>query len=86
MGAIPWVLMQLILVAIVIFVPQTVTMFLPKEEKIDTDKVQIEVPIDDMNPNSGTEGGSAGENPFGDAPKEETPPAAGAGATEPEKK
>jgi TRAP-type mannitol/chloroaromatic compound transport system permease large subunit len=77
MGAIPWVLMQLILVAIVIFVPQTVTMFLPKEEKIDTDKVQIEVPIDDMNSNPSTDSGS-GENPFGDAPKEEAPAAPGA--------
>jgi len=86
MGAIPWVLMQLILVAIVIFVPQTVTMFLPKEETIDTDKVQIEVPADDMNSNSGTEGGGGGENPFADAPKEEAPAAPGAGAAEPEKK
>jgi hypothetical protein len=87
MGAIPWVLMQLILVAIVIFVPQTVTMFLPTEEKIDTDKVQIEVPADDMNSNS-SEGSSSGggENPFGDAPKEEAPPAPGAAGTEPEKK
>ena len=86
MGAIPWVLMQLILVAIVIFVPQTVTMFLPKEETIDTDKVQIEVPIDDMNPNSGAESSGGGENPFGDAPKEEAPATPGAGSTEPEKK
>ena len=63
LGAIPWVVMQLILVAVVIFVPQTVTMFLPKDEKIDTDKIQIEVPADDLQqPGSG----SAGENPFGD--------------------
>ncbi len=33
MGAIPWVVMQLVLVAIVIFVPQTVTMFLDEEVK-----------------------------------------------------
>ena len=65
LGAIPWVGMQLILVAIVIFVPQTVTVFLPKEEKIDTEKIQIDVPVSDLqaNPND-----SAGENPFGDAP------------------
>ena len=44
MGAIPWVIMQLILVVIVIFVPETVTMFLDKEEKIDLDKVVIEMP------------------------------------------
>ncbi|MFI8615607.1 TRAP transporter large permease subunit [Acidovorax sp. NPDC077693] len=69
MGAIPWVIMQLLLVAIVIFVPQTVTMFLPKAEVIDTDKVQIEVPVDDMR---SEESSSGGENPFGDSA---TPPA-----------
>ena len=42
LGAIPWVFMQLILVVIVIFVPQTVTFLLTKEEKVDVDKVQIE--------------------------------------------
>lgn len=45
LGAIPWVLLQLLLVVIVIFVPQTVTVFLDKKEKIDTDKVQIEMPV-----------------------------------------
>jgi tripartite ATP-independent transporter DctM subunit len=44
LGAIPWVLLQLVLVVIVIFVPQTVTMFLDKEQKIDIDKVQIDMP------------------------------------------
>ena len=48
MGAIPWVLMQLILVVIVIFVPQTVTVFLDKEEKIDIDKVKIEMPTESL--------------------------------------
>ncbi len=48
MGAVPWLLMQLLLVAIVIFVPQTVTFFLDKEVVIDTDKVQIEVPVDEL--------------------------------------
>jgi tripartite ATP-independent transporter DctM subunit len=38
MGAIPWIIIQLILVAIVIFVPQTVTMFLDKEKVLDLDK------------------------------------------------
>ncbi|MES2945484.1 MAG: TRAP transporter large permease subunit [Pseudomonadota bacterium] len=47
LGAIPWVVMQLILVTIVIFVPQTVTMFLDKPVAVDLDKVQIEVPVDD---------------------------------------
>lgn len=47
LGAIPWVLMQLLLVVIVIFVPQTVTMFLDKEQKVDIDKVQIDMPARD---------------------------------------
>jgi hypothetical protein len=46
LGAIPWVIMQLVLVVIVIFVPETVTMFLDKEEKIDLDKVVIEMPTE----------------------------------------
>jgi len=44
LGAIPWVLLQLVLVVIVIFVPQTVTVFLDKEVKVDLDKVQLEAP------------------------------------------
>ena len=44
LGSIPWVVMQLLLVLVVIFVPQTVTMFLDKEQKVDLDKVQIEAP------------------------------------------
>ena len=81
LGAIPWVLMQVILVAIVIFVPQTVTMFLATEEKVDTEKIQIEVPADDLQ-QQGTPGG--GENPFADPPKEPTD--APVPAPEPEKK
>ncbi len=38
LGAIPWVAMQLILVAIVIFVPETVTVFLDKEKVLDINK------------------------------------------------
>ncbi|MBT2304143.1 TRAP transporter large permease subunit [Variovorax paradoxus] len=44
LGAIPWVAMQLLLVAIVIFVPETVTALLDKEKVVDTDKIQINVP------------------------------------------
>ena len=44
LGSIPWVIMQLILVAVVIFVPETVTMFLDKEVVVDLDKVVIEAP------------------------------------------
>jgi tripartite ATP-independent transporter DctM subunit len=38
MGAIPFIVIQLILVAIVIFFPQTVTVFLDKEKTLDIDK------------------------------------------------
>ncbi|MCZ8294207.1 MAG: TRAP transporter large permease subunit [Hylemonella sp.] len=53
MGSIPWVIMQLVLVAIVIFVPETVTAFLDKVEKVDLDKVNLELVIE--------EGGTAEE-------------------------
>jgi tripartite ATP-independent transporter DctM subunit len=46
LGSIPWVIMQLILVVVVIFVPQTVTFFLDKDIVVDIDKVKIEVPAD----------------------------------------
>jgi tripartite ATP-independent transporter DctM subunit len=44
MGAIPWIIIQLLLVAIVIFFPQSVTMFLDKEKVLDLNKAgeQIE--------------------------------------------
>ena len=41
MGAIPFVVLQLLLVAIVIFVPQTVTVFLDKPVVVDLDKVEM---------------------------------------------
>ncbi|HEY0200947.1 MAG TPA: TRAP transporter large permease subunit, partial [Burkholderiaceae bacterium] len=66
LGAIPWVAMQLLLVAIVIFFPQTVTVFLSKEAVVDVDKVQLEMPSAADAPTVDM------ENPFG------TPPAAGA--------
>ncbi|MCA0241291.1 MAG: TRAP transporter large permease subunit [Proteobacteria bacterium] len=43
LGAIPWVLMQLLLVVIVIFVPQTVTVFLDKPQVLDLDKASREL-------------------------------------------
>jgi tripartite ATP-independent transporter DctM subunit len=46
LGSIPWVIMQLLLVAIVIFIPETVTAFLDKAEVIDLDKVNLEVVIE----------------------------------------
>src|SRR6185312_666236 len=75
MGAIPWVLLQLMLVVIVIFAPQTVTIFLDKEKKIDTDKIQIEIPDAQSDDQKG-----GGESLFKDSTPEETPEAApGAG-------
>jgi tripartite ATP-independent transporter DctM subunit len=47
LGSIPWVILQLCLVVIVIFFPQTVTVFLDKELKIDLDKVKIEMPTEE---------------------------------------
>jgi TRAP-type mannitol/chloroaromatic compound transport system permease large subunit len=43
-GAIPWVVLQLILVALVVAFPQQVTMFLDKPQVLDVENVQIEVP------------------------------------------
>ncbi len=43
MGAIPWIVIQLVLVAIVIFVPQTVTIFLDKEKVLDLDKASEQI-------------------------------------------
>ena len=39
MGAFPWVVMQLMLVAMVIFWPESVTYWLEKTEMMDADKV-----------------------------------------------
>ncbi len=44
LGAIPWVLLQIAMVAILIFWPGLVTSWLDAEEKIDIDKVRIEMP------------------------------------------
>ena len=50
MGSIPWIIMQIILVAVVIFVPQSVTVFLDKEVVVDLDKVVIEMPGETTEP------------------------------------
>jgi TRAP-type mannitol/chloroaromatic compound transport system permease large subunit len=46
-GAIPWVFLQLVLVAIVIFWPESVTYWLSKGTGIDPSTVRIEVPMPD---------------------------------------
>ncbi len=43
LGSIPFIIMQLILVAIVIFFPQTVTVFLDKEQVLDLDKASQQI-------------------------------------------
>jgi tripartite ATP-independent transporter DctM subunit len=43
LGAIPWVIMQLVLVVIVIFVPQTVTVFLDKEVILDLNQAEQQI-------------------------------------------
>ena len=43
MGAIPFIVIQLILVAVVIFFPQTVTLFLDKEKVLDLDKANTQL-------------------------------------------
>ncbi len=47
-GAVPWLALQLILVAIVIFWPESVTYFLDKGTGVDPSTVRIEVPLPDM--------------------------------------
>ena len=46
-GAIPWVLMQIILVVIVIAWPESVTYWLDKGPKVDPNSIKIEIPIND---------------------------------------
>ena len=70
LGAIPWVFMQLLLVTIVIFVPQTVTVFLDKAEVIDLDKVKIEIPIEESaTPPAGSAGSIPGTDPLMPVPE-----------------
>ena len=70
LGAIPWVFMQLLLVMIVIFVPQTVTVFLDKAEVIDLDKVRIEIPVEEgATPPAGAVSGAAGADPLMPTPE-----------------
>jgi tripartite ATP-independent transporter DctM subunit len=64
-GAIPWVFLQLILVAIVIFFPKSVTYFLDKP-KINPSKVEIRIEPPSF--------GSPGSSPYGLPPALEIPP------------
>jgi hypothetical protein len=46
-GAIPWVVLQVIMVAIVIFWPGLVTSFLDKPSNVDPNSIKIELPKSD---------------------------------------
>jgi tripartite ATP-independent transporter DctM subunit len=48
LGPIPWVILQLLLVAIVIVFPQTVTVFLDKPVQVDLSTIRIEIPENDL--------------------------------------
>ena len=48
LGSIPWVMLQLLLVVIVIFFPQTVTVFLDKKEVVDLNQIKIEIAPEDV--------------------------------------
>ncbi|MBV1796747.1 TRAP transporter large permease subunit [Siccirubricoccus sp. G192] len=47
-GALPWVALQLVLVAIVIFWPESVTYWLDRSAGVDPSTVRIEVPLPDL--------------------------------------
>src|ERR1041385_7016668 len=56
-GAIPWVVLQVIMVGIVIAWPQLVTAFLDKPSDVDASKIQIIVPSEDAGtPEAGAKG------------------------------
>ena len=65
MGAIPFIVIQLILVGIVIFFPQTVTIFLEKEKALDLDKASSQL----QQMGKGAEAGSAGDSTANDRMK-----------------
>ncbi len=65
-GAIPWIVLQVILVAILIAWPGSVTMMISSNTKIDTSKVEINIPAFNTTPG----GSPSGLNlpPFGSSP------------------
>src|SRR5687767_15933150 len=52
-GAIPWVVLQIIMVAIVIAFPQLVTAFLDKGTGVDPNSINIELPQSDFQQQEG---------------------------------
>ena len=76
LGAIPWLCLQLVLVAILIFWPESVTYFLTPEAVIDPASIQLNIPM------PGETGGPAAAPSFGApaAPSFGAPPAPSFGA------
>ncbi|HYF58793.1 MAG TPA: TRAP transporter large permease subunit [Burkholderiaceae bacterium] len=82
LGAIPWVAMQLILVAILIFWPGLVTMWIDKPTGVDPSTIQFDIKGEEAAP--GGEGGRGGEpsrDPFA-IPRDEAPASDGPPATD----
>ncbi|MCZ8104637.1 MAG: TRAP transporter large permease subunit, partial [Burkholderiales bacterium] len=65
LGAIPWVGMQLVLVAILIFFPELVTAFIDKQDLGDIERIRLEVPSDGGGSTPPREDSLS--NPFGSA-------------------
>jgi hypothetical protein len=68
LGAIPWLVLQLILVGLLIAFPEMVTYFLDTAKDIDLDKIEIQIP-----------GAPGGDNGLGQPPSFDlnTPPSFG---------
>src|SRR6185295_8238578 len=47
-GAVPWLFLQLVLVAILIFWPQSVTYWLDRGRRVDPSTIKIDIPLPDM--------------------------------------
>ena len=67
-GAIPWLLLQLAMVAIVIAWPELVTGWLDKEIAVDPDKMKIEMPAAEPPPGASEGKGAPGPAPAADDP------------------
>ncbi len=83
LGASPWVALQIILVAIVIIWPETVSSFLKAEKVIDPSTIELNVPMPDAEAPAGGSGNPFGEegaqNPF-ETPGDAAPAAPDFGA------
>jgi TRAP-type mannitol/chloroaromatic compound transport system permease large subunit len=95
-GAVPFVLIQVVMVGLIIAFPNLVSGGLAKKEKINIENIRIEVPTEQLGPGGRRTGGSAEqeeatkalENLFGDEEKkapEKATPGAPAGAAPPPK-